>query len=170
MTNPIIIVGSSNPSGKTMEAVLKIIGGHSVPIVDLSTLDIGKFDYSHLNQNDDFLTLMEEVVQHDLIVLATPVYWYTMSATLKVFIDRLSDLYDLREDLLKRLAGKKIFVIASYATSLPKGFEDAFEQTCDYLKMTYLGTSYIYCEDKDPDLLKSNTAEINKARQYILQK
>lgn len=170
MTEAIILLGTSNPSGETVQAVLQVMGEHSIPMVDLSTLEIGPFDYSHLNQGDDFLPLMEEVVKHDIIVLATPVYWYTMSATLKLFIDRISDLYDLRQDLLEKLKGKRLFVIASYATSLPRGFEDAFEQTCAYLSMHYLGTSFIYSKDKNAAYLDKNKAEIEKARRIILNR
>lgn len=168
MTNPIIISGSSRSLGKTHKAVLQIIGEHKVPVINLHSLNIAPYDYEYHNRNDDYLPLMERVTNHDIIILATPVYWYTMSATMKIFIDRLSDLLDIRKDLGRKLRGKKLFVIASFNTSLPRGFEDAFEQTCQYLGMEYKGTSFIYC-GTEPELEKINNTEITKARGVLFK-
>ena len=52
---------------------------------------------------------------------------------MKTFIDRLSDLISIRKDLGRKLKDKRIFVIASFNTSVPKGFEEQFSQTCEYL-------------------------------------
>lgn len=92
------------------------------------------------------LCWLKKMIQHNPIVLATPVYWYTMSAHMKTFLDRWSDLLDIRKDLGRRLAHKELFVIASYGASIPKGFEDAFSQTCDYLDMSYKGCLFVYSE------------------------
>ena len=37
--------------------------------------------------------LAEKVLNCDVLVLATPVYFYSMSGQLKVFIDRLNPIY-----------------------------------------------------------------------------
>ena len=135
MTNPIIILGSSRTFGETRKVVDSIIGNNEVPIIDLKSLDMSIYDYDHYNKNDDFIPLMEQVIKHDLIVLATPVYWYTMSATMKIFLDRLTDLLDIRKDLGRKLYGKKLFIISSLASNLlPQGFEYPFWQTAEYLK------------------------------------
>ena len=44
-------------------------------------------------QKDDMAELLDEMVQADVIVLATPVYFYTMDAQLKTFIDRTVPRY-----------------------------------------------------------------------------
>ncbi len=170
MTNPIIIVGSSRSSGNTRKAVDLIIGNSSIPIIDLKTLNISIYDYEHQNKDDDFLPLIEGIMGHDLIVLATPVYWYTMSATMKIFLDRLTDLLDIRKDLGRKLRGKKLFIIGSLgSTSLPKGFEDAFWQTSEYLRMEYKGCSFI-CSTDNPEVKKVNEVEIEKARNVLFKK
>jgi multimeric flavodoxin WrbA len=164
MTNPIIILGSSRSMGDTHKAVLSIIGDASVPIVDLKALNITPYDYDHLNQDDDYFPLMSQVATHDLIVLATPVYWYTMSATMKIFIDRLTDLLKIRKDLGRSLRGKRVFVISSFHGAVPKGFEDTFEQTCKYMGMEYLGTSFICSRADNPEMQASNDRAIERAR------
>jgi putative NADPH-quinone reductase len=44
-------------------------------------------------QNDGMNELAEKAAHCDVLVLATPVYFYTMSGQLKVFIDRLVPVY-----------------------------------------------------------------------------
>lgn len=164
----IIIMGSSRSNGHTRQAVLKIFSDNHVPFVDLLDLNIGHYDYAYQNQSDDFISLVDQVLNHETIILATPVYWYTMSALMKIFMDRISDLLDVRKDLGRQLRGKKMFVIASYGTSLPRGFEDGFEQTCEYLGIRYLGTSFIYSGTENVACLANNTIEIMKAKQILL--
>ena len=163
---PIMIYGSSSSFGKTRD-VLEEFCNDSIPLIDLNSLDITPFDYEHKNKDDDFMPLIEKVIkQHDPIILATPVYWYTMSATMKIFIDRISDLWDLKKELLDELRGKSLFVIASYGGSYPKGFEYPFKQTCDYLGINYLGCSFIYTGN-DSELIKSNVDEQLKISEVL---
>lgn len=137
--NPIIIFGSSRSDGDTFRAIKSVIKDCPVPIIDLKNFNISHYDYNYENRHDDFLSLSEKMIQYNPIILATPVYWYTMSALMKTFMDRWSDLLDIRKDIGRRLAQKELFVISSYGTSIPKGFEDAFSQTCAYLDMQYKG-------------------------------
>ncbi|MBM3197580.1 MAG: GNAT family N-acetyltransferase [Chlamydiae bacterium] len=152
---PIVIFGSSRSDGDTLQAIKAVIKDLSVPIIDLKNLNIAHYDYNYENKHDDFMAIAEKMVQHNPIILATPVYWYTMSALMKTFIDRWSDLLDTRKDIGRRLSHKELFVIACYETSLPRGFEDAFSQTCDYLDMQYKGCLYFY-SGEDPELAKDN--------------
>lgn len=154
MLNPLIILGSSRRNGSTLEA-LQYFRQAPIPLIDLSDLDMSYYDYQHSNRDDDFLSLAERMTLHSPLILATPVYWYSMSAIMKTFLDRWSDLLTIRKDLGRQLAGKKLFVVTSYSTSFPKGFEDPFSQTCEYMKMTY-GGCYYYYSGSDPDLLEGN--------------
>ncbi len=153
---PIIILGSSKTHGDTQEAVDALLQGREVPIVDLLTHNISYYDYAAKNKEDDFISIAEKMMQHDPIILATPVYWYTMSAPLKTFLDRWSDLLTHRKDLGRSLANKELYVVACYGNELPKGFEDAFSQTCGYLDMKYKGCYYYY-SGRDPEKIKNNT-------------
>lgn len=146
-TNPIIIFGSSRSDGHTLKAIQTVIQDTPIPIVDLRNLNIAQYDYTYANAKDDFIPLAEKMIRYNPIILATPVYWYSMSASLKTFIDRWSDLLDIRKDIGRRLAGKDLYVITSYGESIPRGFEDAFSQTCEYLDMQYRGCYYFYSGD-----------------------
>ncbi len=153
--NPIVIFGSSRKCGNTLAAVKSVLKDHPTPIIDLGELDISPYDYNYENRHDDFLSLAEKMVRHNPIILATPVYWYSMSAIMKTFIDRWSDLLDIRKDIGRRLANKELYIITSYGESIPRGFEDPFSQTCEYLDMKYCGCLYFYGGD-DSELIKNN--------------
>lgn len=165
--NPIIILGSSRSFGNTRKSVDNIIGVDMFPIVDLSNMNITPFDYEHKNKGDDFLPLMKQVVTYDTIVIATPVYWYSMSSQIKIFFDRITDLLTIEKDLGRQLRGKNLFVIANFDASYPKGFEYPFQQTCDYLGIKYLGTSMVYVGEENQEFLNNNKDEIAKARSSL---
>lgn len=51
-------------------------------------------------QKDDMQELIDLILKADVIVFATPVYYYSMSAQLKTFIDRLTPIYtQIRADI-----------------------------------------------------------------------
>lgn len=169
MSKAIIILGSSRSFGNTMSMVETVIDKHKdVTIIDLNKFNILQYDYEHLNQADDYLNLMENILTYDLIVLATPVYWYTMSGIMKIFIDRLSDLLTIKKDLGRKLRNKKMFIIATFDTSMPEHFEYVFEQTAIYMGMDYKGCSMFYCGDNH-ELLKRNEAERTKVNDVLFE-
>lgn len=149
MMTKIIILGSTKGSSNTKKILTEIFGKNIPNLFTLSEMDINPYNYECRNQNDDFIPLIEKVIKHDMLILATPVHWYSVSTVMKIFIDRISDLLDLRKDLGKRLRNRKLFVIASFGNSIPKGFEENFQQICDYLGMEYLGTSFICCDQPE---------------------
>ena len=160
----VIIFGSSRSFGNTRKVIDDILGFSGTPLFDLNNFDISPFDYEHRNQNDGFIPLIEELIAYDIWIIATPVYWYNMSKQHKIFFDRFSDLLTIQKDLGRKLRGKKLFVIASFGDSCPKGFEDTFEQICEYLGMEYLGSSFIYSGTKHEEYLEQNKAHTDKAK------
>ncbi|WP_083484835.1 flavodoxin family protein [Paenibacillus ihumii] len=62
--------------------------------------------------DDDYDSIVREVLNHDILVFTTPVYWYGASGILKNFIDRWSQsLRDKRYDFKASMASKKAYVI-----------------------------------------------------------
>lgn len=168
-SNPLIIFGSSRSNGDTLRAVRAVFDDStSIPFIDLSRMNLSYYDYDHKNSDDDFLTIAENMIQHNPIILATPVYWYTMSAIMKTFIDRWSDLLDIQKDIGRKLRGKTIFVITSYLVSLPKGFEDAFSQTAEYMGMKYSGCYYFNAKTDDYEVDIQNANAANLFRKALL--
>lgn len=83
-------------------------------------------------------------IKSDLIIFATPVYWYSMSGIMKVFIDKFSNLLSGKGKALgEAFYGKMIEVLSTgYDEKVPAGFEAPFSLTAIYFGMDYMGTTY----------------------------
>jgi multimeric flavodoxin WrbA len=93
---------------------------------------------------DDMKILYPKMMAADAIVIASPIYWFTMSAQTKLFMDRW---YALGGDDGYALAGKKFGVVLAYADADPfasgavnalRTFQDAFH----YIGAELVGTVY----------------------------
>jgi len=137
----VIIAGSARQDGDTQKMVTSLSAQSGWDIVDLNEYKIGFFDYHHQNKSDDYLPLMQNLIQnYEVFVFATPVYWYSMSAVMKVFFDRLTDLITTEKDLGRTLRGKKMAVITSSdGDHLGDDFWLPFTHTARYLGIEYLG-------------------------------
>ena len=61
--------------------------------------------------HDDMQTLYPKIRQADALVIAIPVYWYTMSAQVKLFIDRWYAFEAVRHQVWP---GKQVGLIVTY--------------------------------------------------------
>ncbi len=130
-------MGSGRSHGNTRIACDVLTQQFGWHFHDLLDYQIAPYDYEHRNQADDFLPLVRQMIaQSDHWILATPIYWYSMSAQLKVFVDRLTDLMDLYPEDLAALKGKRLSVLINCSTpALPEGFLVPFFETAKYLDM-----------------------------------
>ncbi len=145
---PFVVLGASRGDGNTAALVQAVAAQVPLEVVDLNTLEISYFDYHHRNRDDDFLPLIRRLVEHDTVIFASPIYWYSMSAVMKTFVDRLSDLLKIEKDLGRRLRGKRGLVLATGASpNYPRSYEETFLLTFDYLSMPFGGLGYVYCEN-----------------------
>ncbi|HWI53448.1 MAG TPA: flavodoxin family protein [Symbiobacteriaceae bacterium] len=62
--------------------------------------------------DDDHDKIIDQMLAHDIIIFATPLYWYGMSGQMKLFVDRWSQsLRDKRIEFKNGMAGKKAYVV-----------------------------------------------------------
>ena len=141
MTKGVIIQASSRSDGNTSKVVSAFQQQTKFDIIDLADYSIGHFDYNFENANDDFNALFKKItVNYDAIIFVTPVYWYTMSGRLKVFMDRISDFLFNEKDIGRRLRGMSMGVISnSHENKTFEGFSMPFKESANYLGMNYLG-------------------------------
>lgn len=137
----LIIQGSARNNGNTATVVNYLQDSLGFDRIDLNDLRIGHYDYDYQNQADDFLPLMRKIgAEYDILIFATPVYWYSMSGLMKVFFDRLTDCLKKEKPLGKQLIGKHMAMLScGYHDGLPEGFTVPFESTAKYLGMHYMG-------------------------------
>lgn len=76
--------------------------------------------HGHCSQKDDAADILEKMVQADVIVMATPVYFYTMDGQMKTMIDRTSPRYTDMND-------KEFYFILTAADTNKKNLERTAE-------------------------------------------
>lgn len=142
--NIAVILGTSKTDGNPRKLADSFVEQSGAKLFDLSNFNVSFYDYSHENKNDDFLPIIHELLSFDHLVFASPVYWYSMSAQLKVFFDRLSDLLTIEKELGRRLKGKSISVLSTgYNLELPDCFVQPFELTAKYMQLEFKGCEYL---------------------------
>lgn len=96
----VIISGSARNDGDTAALTDQLVEKTGWDLIRLNDFHFSYYDYQHQNRDDDFLSLMKQLIHgYDTIIFATPVYWYAMSGIMKVFFDRFTDLLTIEKDL-----------------------------------------------------------------------
>ncbi len=138
-----IILGSARKDGNTAKLVDKLstlTHFDMFDVFDLADYQISYYDYQHNNRDDDFFPLIKNLIDnYDTLIFATPVYWYSMSAIMKVFVDRTSDLLTIEKEYGRKLKGKNMAVItSSMGDNLGDDFWLPFQKTAEYFEMNYI--------------------------------
>ncbi|MFO7317953.1 MAG: flavodoxin family protein [Bacilli bacterium] len=115
-----VIYGGTRPNGNSeilTEQVIQEMAAekiylrdyHIQPIIDMRHTEEG-----FQEREDDYNSIIDRILPHDILIFSTPIYWYSMSGTMKNFIDRWSQT--LRDpkypDFKSKMASKKAYVIA----------------------------------------------------------
>ena len=91
--------------------------------------------------DDDMQKLYQEFIDAELVVLASPIYWWSISAQLKLFIDRLYGLNSEKNPQFFK--GKKLVLILTYYDEDPNsGAElalEMFKEISNYTEMNLAG-------------------------------
>lgn len=98
----LFINASQNADGNTAKMGSTLLDG-----VDHDTLNLVDYRINQLGQHfdgDQFNDVVAAMEKADTIVIGTPVYWHTMSGSLKTLIDRFYDLQGKNA-----LQGKKLY-------------------------------------------------------------
>ena len=142
MTDAIAVFASARRNGNTGKFIDWIASELEVEVIDLAEKNITPFDYEHKNIDDDFVPLMQQILEHQSIIFVTPVYWYGPSAQMKIFIDRTSDFLDVEElkDMGRRLREKIAYIVCtSISSDADISFLKSYKDTFCYLGMKYCG-------------------------------
>jgi multimeric flavodoxin WrbA len=82
--------------------------------------DICKENDDICDQEDDMAEVLEKMIEADVIVMATPVYFYTMNAQMKTLIDRTYSRYT-------EIKNKDIYFIITAAVPRKEALERTIE-------------------------------------------
>jgi len=136
MTQKILVIKSSPRKDSNSSILADEVAagarkkGAQVETVSLAQLKIGpckacdscqKGKVEYCAVQDDMHSLYAKVVEADAIVYATPIYWFTLSAQLKLFMDRCYALMAPQHEQEEGspLTGKAIVLCATYGDDDP---------------------------------------------------
>ncbi len=136
-------MGAADGHKNTLEFLREKYAKQALEIIDLNDLNVLPYSYLQVPA-DNFQITIRKILDANLLVLATPVYWYSMSGIMKNFIDRFSNLLrDEDKQLGKSLYGKELELCSTGSDlKLPLGFEIPFARTAIYFGMDYMGAAY----------------------------
>ncbi|HEO8420512.1 TPA: flavodoxin family protein [Yersinia enterocolitica] len=163
-----VIDGGTRPNGNTAILTNQVIEGLSVEKILLRDHTIYPIiDMRHAlegfqNRNDDYNTIIDQVLAHDILIFSTPIYWYGMSGLMKNFVDRWS--HSLRDanypNFKAKMAEKKAYVIAvggdtPYVKGLP--MIQQFQHIFDFMGVEF-GGYILGVGNKPGDILQDKNA------------
>ncbi|WP_339216981.1 flavodoxin family protein [Ornithinibacillus sp. FSL M8-0202] len=163
-----VIYGGTRVNGNTETLTERVIQDLPVEKIYLKDYEIKPInDQRHVQGgfeevNDDYNIILNRVLSHDILLFATPIYWYSMSGTMKLFIDRWSQtLKDANyPDFKDVMSSKKAYVIAVGGDSpLLKGLPliEQFQYIFDFLGISFEG--YVLGQGNKPnDILQDEQA------------
>jgi multimeric flavodoxin WrbA len=120
MEKVFVLYGSTRKQGNSVTLTEKIIDGVNTekvflldkrvnPIIDLRHTKEG---FTNFHSDDDYRDIIGSMLQHNVLIFSTPLYWYGMSGNMKNFFDRWSQsLKDKDLNFKNQLSGKKAYVV-----------------------------------------------------------
>jgi len=174
----LVLLGSPRKKGNTTTLAGQIqkgaeSAGAEVEMVSLNSLKIRpcqacytcqKPDSSGCAVDDDMQSLYPKLLAAEAWVIASPVYWFNMTAQTKIFMDRCFALY--RESTKETLVGKRIAIAMSYEDVDPfkSGCVNAlrtFQDTYSYIGAKMVGM--VYGRANEPGEIAKNSALMSEA-------
>ncbi len=167
----LVLNGSSRANGNTERLTEIVVGDlpctrinlrekHILPIEDKRHVP-GGFQ----PVDDDHDQVIAEVLKHDILIFATPLYWYGMSGLMKTFVDRWSQsLRDSRIAFKDTMAQKAAYVVIAggdnprlKALPLIQQFQYIFQ----FLSVDFRG--YVIGEGNQPGEIEHDLRAIREA-------
>jgi multimeric flavodoxin WrbA len=167
MKNILGVVGSPRRDGNTHVLVSRILegaeeGGAMGDLLFLSDLDIQECDGCHncwegreCSKGDDMNDVYPKIIQSDVIVFGTPVYWYGPTALMKAFIDRF--VYFNYPQNRARIRGTSAVVAVPFEEEDPQTAALLiawFERCLQYLEMNLAATVIVPGVSRKGDILE----------------
>lgn len=115
-TKVLFINASENRDGNTSRMAKSLLG--NTPYDQLNLVDYRVDSLGQNFEGDQFDVVLKAMQQADIIVIGTPVYWHTMSGSLKNVIDRM---YTVRNNA--NLTGKQMYFITQGTAPIPESIQ-----------------------------------------------
>jgi multimeric flavodoxin WrbA len=177
--NVTVLFGSPRRYGNTKKLLDFLLTalkkkGHDIKMIYLNDLNIRPcqgclkcLKNGDCRIRDDMKDVRKYILDSELIVFASPIYWYSISAQLKLVIDRMIAFMD--EDYKSRIKGKKVITVLTSGG----GEKDVMEASLIMFKKTFdlLGLKHVgHVEAKGCDEKKGAVSRSKRAAEKVAEK
>lgn len=146
------IIGSPRKKGNTDILVNKILDGAKEEGVEVETLFLNDLNIkecdgchacwknSQCSKKDDMNDIYPKIIENDIIIFGTPVYWYGPTALMKMFMDRF--VYFNCPENRSKIKGKGAVLVVPFEEDNPAAVKPLlifFDECFQYLGMKLLG-------------------------------
>lgn len=158
MKKILVVLGGGRPNGNTAQLAAEFIkgaaqAGHRTELLSLNKIQVNGCTGCNVCrygkpcvQKDDFNTIIPKIKEADLIVFASPLYFWTISSKIKAFIERFYCIAEQEDDPpLGRYEKYPVRDCALLMTSADDYFW-TFRQAVSYYDLTMI--NYIGFHDK----------------------
>ena len=166
--NILILQGSPRAEGNTAWMAEEFrsaaeAAGHQVTLVDVAHKKIAgclACEYCHNKgngtciQKDDMQALYPLMAEAEVLVLASPIYYFTMSAQIQAAIQRLYCVNNPAK--VKKMA----LLLSSYSPDVYDGAISEFRDICNYWKVENLGNVTAKIDEQKTDDIKQKIHEL----------
>ncbi|WP_125982649.1 flavodoxin family protein [Loigolactobacillus iwatensis] len=167
----VLITGSSRQESNSTYLAKTMLAGVPFTELELETFKLRpivdhRHDWEWPRLIDDYPRLIRYVLAAQVIVFATPIYWYGMSGLMKTFIDHWSESLKLEQSFREKMKGKQIYlVLVGSDQPQEKGqlIVQQFRYICEFLQMTF--KSALIGEANRPLEIKNDQAALQLAAQ-----
>lgn len=113
MNDILFINGSPHTNGHTAQLAKALLQGQSYDTLQLTDLKI--YAYGQRFADDQYEEVIQAIRCHRVIVIGSPLYWHSMSGTIRNVLDRA---YGVLKN--GQFAGKKLFFLFQGAAPAPE--------------------------------------------------
>lgn len=178
-TRIMVLCGSPRERGNSNQLVSWFKKSAEAEGADVEIIDTTRLDYKNIGcmacmkcwKSDQYACAIRDDAQHiiaripkvDVLVVATPVYWFGPSAQLKVFIDRMFCLIKAGRkpgQFRHTLAGKAMALLAAAGGDMDSGLnlvDLTFKTMAQFLEMSY-DSLLVPCAPSKPQEMENEIA------------
>lgn len=187
MSNKIVFVqGSPRKNGNTRSITAIAMASAKESGADVAEIDVTNLKFKEpgcvgcqkCQQSEEFLCAFNDEVaqnvamlpEYNVIVLATPLYWWSYSAQLKIFVDRMYSLSKLyySETFRSLLSGKTLALVATAGGPIEDNLElleHQWKKPADMLGCPFLSCLFPNTAPEPGSLIKDLSA-VKKAKAF----
>lgn len=168
-----VIYGSTRENGNTELLTEEVVKN----LPDVIRIDLKRYHYHDIIDqrhdkngfspvDDEYDQLIDQIIDCEVLIFATPIYWYGMSSVMKRFIDRWSQtVRDVKYPNFKEQMSQKQAYIVAVGGDDPrvKGLPlvQQFKYICEFIGLNYKG--YLLGEGGKPKEILSDKTAIEDA-------